>query len=204
MLSRLTRTSAARYLTSSGLGRSVTGISTKNGSLRIIKLYSTPSSSSSSSSSTSTSSPDASERIVSVDRELPDPFAFRKQNYYYFTCYGLGVFLACVFIFNYEKTSSPVITSAMYFLRRSNLAVNALGDDITFAYQWPWIWGTLNTVKGDVDIEFDVKGSKNSAVLYLQANRESKQEQFKIRKWILKTADGNIVDLLKDSSIQLL
>ncbi|CAH2355613.1 cytochrome c oxidase assembly factor 1 [[Candida] railenensis] len=191
--------------------------SVKSAQLIGIRLFSIPRSQAlqqSASSSSASKSPSSNRtqlkkptttRQVTIDRELPDPFAFKKQNYYYFTCYGLGVFFACVFIFNYEKTTSPVINSVMYFLRRSNYALSALGDDITFAYQWPWIWGTLNTVRGDVDIQFDVKGSKASGVLYLVANRESKQEQFKVRKWLLKINDerNTNIDLMKDPSIQL-
>ncbi|KAL7662528.1 Uncharacterized protein ABC855_g4775 [[Candida] zeylanoides] len=143
-------------------------------------------------------------RPVTVERELPDPFAFRKQNYYYFTCYGLGVVLACVFIFNYEKSSSPVITSVLYFLRRSEQALAALGDDINFAHQWPWIWGTLNTVRGDVDISFEVKGSKQSGVLVLKANRDSKSDQFRVRQWELQLNDAanTRIDLMRDASVR--
>ncbi|CAK7913218.1 cytochrome c oxidase assembly factor 1 [[Candida] anglica] len=144
-------------------------------------------------------------RVVSIDRELPDPFQKKKQNRYYFVCYGLGVTLSCIFIFNYEKTMSPITNSVMYFLRRSHNASEVLGDDITFASQWPWIWGPLNAVKGDVDIEFDVKGTKGTGTLKLRATRESKQVPFHVHHWTLDVKDGEstrTVDLLKDSSVE--
>lgn len=142
-------------------------------------------------------------RPITVDRELPDPFISRRQNRQYFWAYGLGVVLACAIIFNYEKTRSPIVNSVMYFLRRSQNAKQTLGDGINFKYSWPWVWGTLNTVKGDIDIEFAVKGSENSGTLKLKANRESRLHPFKIHHWILQINDNQKteIDLLADNSV---
>lgn len=141
---------------------------------------------------------------VTVDREFPDPFKAKKQNRRYFLAYGIGVTLACVVIFNYEKTTSPIINSVMYFLRRSENAKQLLGEDIGFKYSWPWIWGTLNTVRGDIDIEFAVQGSQNSGKLKLKASRESKLHPFDIHHWILQINDAQKtqIDLLEDASVE--
>mmetsp|Transcript_3819 Transcript_3819/g.3709 ORF Transcript_3819/g.3709 Transcript_3819/m.3709 type:complete len:189 (-) Transcript_3819:127-693(-) len=141
---------------------------------------------------------------VTVDREFPDPFKAKKQNRIYFLTYGLGVTLACIVIFNYEKTTSPIINSVMYFLRRSQNAKQLLGDNINFKQSWPWIWGTLNTVRGDIDIEFSVQGSENSGVLKLKATRESKLHPFYIHHWILQINDAQKtqINLLEDTSVE--
>ncbi|KAK6459387.1 Coa1 protein [Scheffersomyces xylosifermentans] len=142
---------------------------------------------------------------VSIDRELPDPFVREKQNKRYFVVYAIGVTVACAIIFNYEKTMSPITTSTLYFLRRSDIAKENLGDGIDFKSSWPWISGTLNTVKGDIDISFNIKGDKGDGVLKLKATRESKLHPFDIHHFLLEVKDGEgkVVDydLTKDSAI---
>lgn len=138
-------------------------------------------------------------RPVNVDRELPDPFAAKKQNRRYFWVYAVGVTVSCALIFNYEKTRSPIVNSVLYCLRRSDQAKARLGPNIGFKSSWPWVWGTLNTVKGDIDIEFDVSGDSGSGKLKLKANRTAKFVPFEIEHFILET-NGESVDLLKDTS----
>lgn len=143
-------------------------------------------------------------RPVTVEREFPDPFTAKKRNRKYFLAYGLGVTLACLVVFNYEKTTSPIINSVMYFMRRSQNAKQLLGENIDFKYSWPWIWGTLNTVRGDVDINFAVKGSQNSGTLKLKASRESKIHPFIIHHWTLQINDTQRteINLLEDQSVE--
>lgn len=138
---------------------------------------------------------------VTVDRELPDPFAAKKQNRLYFWAYGLGVLASCAIIFNYEKTRSPIINSVLYCLRRSNTCSALLGPNINFRNSWPWIWGTLSTAQGNIDIAFDVKGDRGPGTLRLRAARQNRMHPFDIYEWTLEV-DGTTVDLLKDESIE--
>ncbi|KAG7191324.1 uncharacterized protein KQ657_003565 [Scheffersomyces spartinae] len=140
------------------------------------------------------------ERPVTVDRELPDPFAKKRQNRRYFWAYAIGVTILCGIIFNYEKTRSPIINSTMYFLRRSAVAKDQLGDHIDFKTSWPWIWGKLNTVQGDINIHFDVKGDKGLGELRLKAHRESSRHPFIIEQFVL-AKDGIDHDLTNDPTI---
>lgn len=142
-------------------------------------------------------------RPVNVDRELPDPFAANKQNRRYFWVYAVGVTVLCALIFNYEKTRSPIVNSVLYCLRRSEDAKAQLGPNIGFKSSWPWIWGTLNTVKGDIDIEFDVSGDEKSGKLKLKASRTKKFVPFDIKHFILEVNDENHtkVDLMKDPAV---
>lgn len=91
------------------------------------------------------------------------------------------------------------MNSVLYCLRRSEQAKTRLGSNIGFKSSWPWVWGTLNTVKGDIDIEFDVSGDSGSGKLKLKANRTAKFVPFEIEHFILET-NGESVDLLKDTS----
>lgn len=131
---------------------------------------------------------------VTVERELPDPFISQRQNRNYFWTYGIGVTLACVLIFNYEKTRSPIVNSTLYLLRMSDEVTSRLGDNIDFRSLWPWISGTLNTVSGDIDIEFAVKGSIREGMLKLRASRTSKTQPFDVHEFTL-TVDGEVLDL---------
>lgn len=142
---------------------------------------------------------------VTVDRELPDPFAKKKTNRRYFVVYAIGMTVACAIIFNYEKTQSPIITSTLYFLRRSQESIDLLGKDIDFSSSWPWISGQLNTVQGKIDIKFNVKGSLGTGVVKLRATRESKLHPFDIHMFSLEVdgKDGSkkVVDLTKDPNV---
>lgn len=138
---------------------------------------------------------------VNIDRELPDPFVEKRQNRRYFWIYGIGVTLLCVLIFNYEKTNSPIINSVLYCLRRSEIAKNNLGTNISFASSYPWIWGPLNTVQGNIDVTFDVKGDHNSGTMKLKATRTSKLVPFDILHWTLEVKNGPTIDLLNDPSV---
>lgn len=139
-------------------------------------------------------------RQVTVDRELPDPFAARRQEKRYFWAYAVGVTVSLAIIFNYEKTRSPIINSSLYFLRRSAISKSILGDDINFKSSWPWIWGPLNTAKGNIDISFDVSGSKGTATLKLKAKRENKLHPFNVEHFLLEI-NGETYDLRRDPNI---
>ncbi|EDK46395.1 hypothetical protein PVL30_004296 [Lodderomyces elongisporus] len=139
--------------------------------------------------------------LITVERDLPYPYAKRDENRKYFVVFAIGMTLACLVIFNYEKSSSPIINSVLYYLRRSTIGQDALGKDIDFASSWPWIWGTLNTVQGKIDIKFKVKGFERSGYLVLKAERESKRHPFEVEKFVLEvdTKDSKVeYDLMTD------
>lgn len=140
-------------------------------------------------------------RPATIDRELPDPLKLQKKNRRYFIVYAIGVAVSCAVIFNYEKTGSPIINSLMYCLRRSEVVKKALGDNIGYASEWPWIWGPLNTVQGRIDIHYKVKGDEQGAEVFLKANRSSAMQPFVVEHVYLKFDDGTIADLLQDSSV---
>lgn len=134
---------------------------------------------------------------VNVDRELPDPFKTKKTNRKLFIIYGIGVTVACAFVFNYEKTSSPVINSVLYILRRSEAVKHELGSNITFRDAYPWISGPLNTVQGNVDVSFRIKGDDLWGIVRLAATRSSKLVPFDVSRFELDLhGDGTkVIDL---------
>ena len=99
-------------------------------------------------------------------------------------------------IFNYQKSSSSVISSTMFALRTSPKAREYLGDDIYFAHKMPWIWGEMNQLHGRIDIQFEVKGNKNRATMRFKSFRATRMGMFETTEWSLETKGGEKIDLL--------
>jgi cytochrome c oxidase assembly factor 1 len=74
-------------------------------------------------------------------------------------------------IFNYQKSSSSVVSSTLYALRTSPRAREILGDEIYFAQQIPWISGEMNQLHGRIDITFWVKGTKSQGKMRFRSIR---------------------------------
>lgn len=74
-------------------------------------------------------------------------------------------------IFNYQKSSSSVVSSTLYALRTSPRAREILGDEIYFAQQIPWISGEMNQLHGRIDISFWVKGTKGQGKMRFRSIR---------------------------------
>ncbi|WYZ37480.1 hypothetical protein EsH8_II_000986 [Colletotrichum jinshuiense] len=131
-----------------------------------------------------------------ADRELPDlnQITFRWSR-------SLPIFAAVIAacslaIFNYQKSSSPVIASTLYALRTSPQAREILGDEIYFKHQIPWISGEMNQLHGRINIGFSVKGTKGEAMMKFASYRTSHKGLFETTEWSLETPDGRRVDLL--------
>lgn len=74
-------------------------------------------------------------------------------------------------IFNYQKSSSSVVSSTLYALRTSPQAREILGDEIYFAQKIPWISGEMNQLHGRIDISFWVKGTKTQGKMRFRSIR---------------------------------
>ncbi|XWX00813.1 hypothetical protein V2A60_008834 [Cordyceps javanica] len=133
-----------------------------------------------------------------ADRELPDisQVGFRWGRT--LPLFAVLVAASSFAIFNYQKSSSPVIASTLYALRTSPKARAALGDEIYFKHQIPWIGGEMNQMQGRIDIHFSVRGSKGTAVMRFTSSRPSSRSLFETSEWSLRTEDGTWIDLLED------
>lgn len=83
----------------------------------------------------------------------------------------VAVGAAMLGIFNYQKSSSSVVSSTLYALRTSPQAREILGDEIYFAQQIPWISGEMNQLHGRIDISFWVKGTKGQGKMRFKSVR---------------------------------
>lgn len=138
-----------------------------------------------------------------VNAELPPDPRIRARWIHICTFLGFagGVSALSFGIFNYEKMSSPIMNATMYSLRRSTEARDLLGSTITFSGLIPWVWGEVNTMKGNVDCTTQLSGDKANAQMILKAKRGS-DGTFNMIQWQLINEDKT-VDLLKDPSINL-
>lgn len=110
----------------------------------------------------------------------------------------IAVLVSCTLgIFNYQKSSSSVVSSTMYALRTSPAAREFLGDEIYFAHQMPWIWGEMNQLHGRIDIHFEVRGTKRQGTMRFRSfRRGGRNGMFETEEWSLEGDDGVKVDLL--------
>ncbi|RYP93741.1 hypothetical protein DL770_000113 [Monosporascus sp. CRB-9-2] len=129
------------------------------------------------------------------DRELPDIEGSRWART--LPVFALVIAASSVAIFNYQKLSSPVVASTMYALRTSQRARDYLGDEVQFRRQIPWISGTMNQLRGVIDISFAVKGTRGSGTMRFASHRPSARAMFETTEWTLETEDGRVIDLLE-------
>ncbi|KAF5017827.1 hypothetical protein F66182_10217 [Fusarium sp. NRRL 66182] len=131
-----------------------------------------------------------------ADRELPDisdvTFTWRRT----FPVFFVIVAASSIAIFNYQKMSSPVVSSTLYALRTNPDARALLGDEVYFRHQIPWIHGEMNQLHGRIDIWFSVRGTKGEGVMRFASNRPTSKGTFQTTEWSLTMQDGTRLDLL--------
>ncbi|KAK4216156.1 putative cytochrome oxidase [Rhypophila decipiens] len=131
------------------------------------------------------------------DRELPNVEKTRFRWSRTLPIFFVLVAAASVAIFNYQKSSSSVVTSTLYALRTSPKAREYLGDEIYFLQQIPWISGEMNQLHGRINIAFRVKGTKGTAIMRFASHRPGPRAMFETTEWSLETSDGRMIDLLE-------
>lgn len=100
-------------------------------------------------------------------------------------------------IFNYQKSSSPVVASTLYALRTSPRARALLGDEIYFRHRIPYIAGEMNQLQGRIDVSFSVRGSKGTGVMTFKSFRPTAKGLFETKEWsVVMDGTGEKIDLL--------
>jgi len=133
------------------------------------------------------------------DRELPDIPQNGMRWMRTVPIFLVVLISSTLAIFNYQKSSSSVVSSTMYALRTSPKAREYLGDEIYFAHKMPWIWGEMNQLHGRIDIQFEVKGRRNSGTMRFKSFRATRMGMFETTEWSLEKKDGTKIDLLDGS-----
>ncbi|EGP83114.1 unnamed protein product [Zymoseptoria tritici ST99CH_1A5] len=132
-----------------------------------------------------------------ADRDLPSISTSTRNGWIrtipLFAVIVVGSALA---IFNYQKTSSSVVSSTLYAVRTNPEARAILGDEIYFASQIPWIRGELNQMQGRIDISFWVKGTKGQGKMRFKSMRKTRMGIFETLEWSLEPEGGQKISLL--------
>lgn len=135
---------------------------------------------------------------MTVNTELPDPFAESRKVKLQFAGFMTLVTIGFFAIVNYEKLSSPIIGSTLHFLRRSEKVQGLLGKNIDFTSIFPWISGEMNQVKGKINISFKIAGDNGKiGIVKLVADRPNKSAPLTVHEWSV-TVDGVKCDILSD------
>ncbi|KAI4122078.1 MAG: hypothetical protein LQ338_006011 [Usnochroma carphineum] len=101
-------------------------------------------------------------------------------------------------IFNYQKSSSSIVSATLYALRTSEAGRRELGEQIYFRDKFPWIWGEMNQLHGRIDISFGVKGTKGKGVMRFRSVRRTRMGYFETQEWSLEMEDGRKLQLLNE------
>ncbi|KAL4972895.1 cytochrome oxidase complex assembly protein 1-domain-containing protein [Aspergillus desertorum] len=134
-----------------------------------------------------------------ADRELPNINPEGRRWIRTLPIFAVLVGAAMLGIFNYQKSSSSVVSSTLYALRTSPRAREILGDEIYFAQRIPWISGEMNQLHGRIDISFWVKGTKSQGKMRFKSIRPDRKSFFRTEEWSLETEDGTVIQLLENN-----
>ncbi|TGZ83873.1 DUF1783-domain-containing protein [Ascodesmis nigricans] len=134
------------------------------------------------------------------DRDLPDLGAPRRKFLISLPFFFLAVGASAAAIFNYQKSSSSVVSSTLYSLRVNDEARAILGDEIQYASKFPWISGELNQFGGCIDIRYRVKGRKCEGTVHFRSTRKERRGFFHTEVWELELDDGRRLNLLENTA----
>lgn len=104
-------------------------------------------------------------KTVVVERELPKPPPPSRKRWIW-TGVGVGAVFWAVGLgaaLNHQRLSSSVVHGTLFMVRYDPRVIALVGDRVDYADSWPWISGTVNHLKGKIDIAFDVKGSTGNS-----------------------------------------
>ncbi|WEW55577.1 cytochrome oxidase assembly protein 1 [Emydomyces testavorans] len=130
-----------------------------------------------------------------ADRELPSIQSHRRWIRT-IPIFVVVIGASMLALFNYQKSSSSIVSSTMYALRTSPTARQILGDEIYFAQKIPWISGEMNQLHGRIDISFWVKGTRAKGKMRFKSTRAHRMGFFRTEDWSLEMEDGSVIQLL--------
>ncbi|KAI8873507.1 DUF1783-domain-containing protein, partial [Ramicandelaber brevisporus] len=100
-----------------------------------------------------------------------------------------------IVMFNYQRQTTSAVAGAYYTARQHKLVREAIGDKVTYASKWPWISGSINNLKGRIDIGFWVQGDKGQGYIRLRTIRPAIQAPWHTVEYTLTTKDGEVINL---------
>lgn len=136
-----------------------------------------------------------------ADRELPKYVPWWAVWAKTMPLFAALLTVSALAIFNYQKLSSSTVASILYALRTNDQVREVLGGEIYFRDRVPWIRGTINQLRGVIDIGFGVKGKKGRGYVRFRSFRTGRRGFFETKEWSLELEDGRTLQLLETESV---
>ncbi|KAI7890197.1 cytochrome oxidase complex assembly protein 1-domain-containing protein [Mucor mucedo] len=137
-------------------------------------------------------------KTVVVERELPKPPPPSKKRWLW-TGIGVGAVVWGVGLgaaLNHQRLSSSVVHGTLFTVRYDPRVIALVGDQVDYADSWPWISGTVNHLKGKIDIGFDVKGSTGErARVHFASRRSGPKSWFTTDFKVVRLSDNKSIDI---------
>ncbi|ORX73841.1 DUF1783-domain-containing protein, partial [Linderina pennispora] len=131
-----------------------------------------------------------------VERELPEPKSRKKEISIFVAVAAVTWGLGTIIAFNYQRMTSTPVTAALFTARHNDEIREVFGTQLNFTSAFPWISGDISHLKGFVDVEFNVVGSKGvKGHLVLRSRRIGKQNgEWETQEFYVRAPDGRVVD----------
>ncbi|CAG8455032.1 3095_t:CDS:10 [Ambispora leptoticha] len=148
-----------------------------------------------STTSSKSSNPPVKHKSIRTRNSLPT--LVTKTRYIIYGALGVTVWIVAVAVaWNHERQSTSAIQGCMFNVRYSEEARAVLGDTINFASAWPWISGTINHLKGRINVWFRVKGEKGKGTVHFHSIRRGHGQNWQVVDFSLTTDDdGRVISL---------
>jgi hypothetical protein len=116
--------------------------------------------------SSTTTANKTSKKPQSLPRPLPE-FKNKTTQYIIFGIIGVSFWIGAIITsFNYQRLNSSTVQGSLFNLKYHPEALELLGKNINFVSSFPWIKGSINHLKGQVNFQYTVKGDKGEYKIY--------------------------------------
>ncbi|ORZ18167.1 cytochrome oxidase complex assembly protein 1-domain-containing protein [Absidia repens] len=132
-----------------------------------------------------------------VDRALPSaPTKSRRPWYIGGAIVGTLVWVVGLSsALNYQRLSSSVVSGTLFMVRYDPRVIDLVGDKVDYADAWPWISGTVNHLKGKVNIAFDVTGTKGERARVRFSSQRRGHSWHTLEFTVTRQSDNETVDI---------
>ncbi|KAJ1950298.1 cytochrome oxidase assembly protein 1 [Linderina macrospora] len=133
-----------------------------------------------------------------VERDLPGPKSRKKEIAIFVGVAAVTWGVSTLVAFNYQRMTSTPVTAALFTARHNDEIREVFGTQLNFASAFPWISGDISHLKGFVDVEFDVVGTKGvQGHLVLRSRRIGRQNgEWETQEFYVRAPDGRTVNCL--------
>ncbi|KAI8060047.1 cytochrome oxidase complex assembly protein 1-domain-containing protein [Gongronella butleri] len=132
-----------------------------------------------------------------IHRDLPPaPTKSRRPWYIGGALVGTAVWVVGLSAaLNYQRLSSSVVSGTLFMVRYDPRVIELVGDHVDYADSWPWISGTVNHLKGKVDIAFEIVGDKGERAKVHFSSQRRGYVWHTLEFTVTRLADQEVIDI---------